>query len=71
MKRKAPDAPAAPLEASVAAAVTALLRCAATWRDRCGKAFRVDRRVERRGDRVVVRSMPSSCTTKPSSKGFV
>ena len=56
MKRKAPDTHVvSPVEASVAAVVSDLLRACASWRDRCGKAFRVERRIERREDRVVVR----------------
>ena len=56
MKRKVPDpGRGAPLDADVSALITAVLRQCRAWRDACGRAFRVDRRIERHSDRLVVR----------------
>ena len=56
MKRKAPDAArGAPLDADVSALITAVLRRCRAWRDACGRAFKVERRIERHSDRLVVR----------------
>ena len=55
MKRKAPDSRGAPVDAGPAAVITALLRMCRSWRDACGRAFKVDRRIERHSDRLVVR----------------
>ena len=58
MKRKATEprsAPPAAMEAGAAAAITSLLRRCSKWRDRCGRAFRVERKVERRPECAVVR----------------
>lgn len=55
MKRKAPDSRSTPLEADVSTVVAAVLRLCCAWRDACGRAFRVDRKIERRSDRLVVR----------------
>ena len=55
MKRKTTDSRGAPLEAGASSVVAALLRHCCAWRDACGRAFRVERKIERRADRIVVR----------------